>query len=78
LACATSGIGPAVPDSDRLADESVGLGGLLGDGVDGVLQDFRSCLPQDGGYAERTDVPMLAALMDVDVPSRARLEFLGS
>ena len=32
-------IGSAVPDLDRLIDESVGLGGLLGDGVDGVLEN---------------------------------------
>lgn len=33
-------IGPTVPDPDRLVDEVVGLGGLLGHGVDGAFEDF--------------------------------------
>jgi hypothetical protein len=33
-------IGAAVPGLDRLVDEVVGLGGLLSDGVDGVLEDL--------------------------------------
>jgi hypothetical protein len=33
-------IGPALPDLDRLVDEVVGFRYLLGDGVDGVLEDF--------------------------------------
>ena len=33
-------IGAAVPDLDRLVDERVGLGGLLGDGVESVLEDL--------------------------------------
>jgi hypothetical protein len=32
-------IGPAVPDLDRLVDETVGLGGLLGYGMDGAFED---------------------------------------
>jgi hypothetical protein len=32
-------IGPAVPDVDRLVDETVGLGGLFGYGVDGAFED---------------------------------------
>jgi hypothetical protein len=28
-----------VPDVDRLVDEGVRLGGLIGDGVDGVFED---------------------------------------
>jgi hypothetical protein len=38
-------IGPTVPDLDRLVDELVGLRRLLGDGVDGVLEDlpFTAC-----------------------------------
>jgi hypothetical protein len=31
-----------VPDVDRFVDERVGLDPLLGDGVDGVLEDLRS------------------------------------
>jgi hypothetical protein len=33
-------IGATVPDRDRLIDEVVGLRRLLGDGVDGVLEDL--------------------------------------
>ena len=33
-------IGAAVPDLDRLVDERVGLGGLLGDGLESVLVDL--------------------------------------
>jgi hypothetical protein len=33
-------VGAAVPDIDRLVDEIVGLGGLLGDCVDGVLENL--------------------------------------
>ena len=33
-------IGAAVPDLDRLVDERAGLGGLLRDGVDDVLEDL--------------------------------------
>jgi hypothetical protein len=38
-------IGPAVPNVDRLVDEGVGLHRLLGDCVDGVLEDvaFAAC-----------------------------------
>jgi hypothetical protein len=32
-------IGPRVPKADRLVDERVGLRGLLGDGMDGALED---------------------------------------
>jgi hypothetical protein len=32
-------IGPTVPDRDRLVDEIVELGSLLGDGVDGMFED---------------------------------------
>lgn len=44
-------IGPAVPDLDRLIDEVVGLGSLLGDGVHGVLED----LALSAGHALRLD-----------------------
>jgi hypothetical protein len=32
-------IGAAMPDLDRFIDEVIGLGRLLGDGVDGALED---------------------------------------
>jgi hypothetical protein len=33
-------VGSTVPDFDRLVDEGVGLRGLLGDGVNGMLEDL--------------------------------------
>jgi hypothetical protein len=33
-------IGQAAPDVDRFVDEGIGPGGLLGNGVDGVLKDL--------------------------------------
>lgn len=41
-------IGATVADLDRLVDEGVGVGGLLGDGVDGALEDVALKLRRAG------------------------------
>ena len=55
-------IGQAVPDFDRLVDEGVRLGGLLGDGVNGVLEMSRS---------RRAKVLVEGPLCDLDRPRSA-------
>lgn len=59
-------IGSAVPDPDRLIDEVIGLGCLLGNSVDGAFEDvsltrrhFRSLVPPYDPHprAERTQHP---------------------
>jgi hypothetical protein len=46
------GIGPAVPDVDRLVDKRVRLRGLLDDGVDACSRICRSRCDMEGRYAE--------------------------
>jgi hypothetical protein len=51
-------IGTAVPDFDRLVDEVVGLGRLLSDGVNRLLEDVslllrRQCSLSFGGFGSR-------------------------
>ena len=61
-------IGPPVPDPNRLVDEVVSLRCLLGDGVDGVLEDL-ALPPRHGGMvAEAPDCLSLR----LTVPTRFR------
>ena len=52
-------IGPAVADVDCLVNEVVGLGGLLGDGVDGLFEDMLLARPHcvEPSPAVRPSIP---------------------